>query len=609
MSAPLNDVSPIGRVLGTEEATPLNFWFSVRHGASVQLDDLVVARTTKPDGGEVAFYGVVDQVRKRHEGVTFESDVEDVVAGVLPASVAYAARVLVTRVDPEDFIPPQPGDAVRHARGEDLRRALSQDQMDRSFPAGVTRAGEVVPLNYEFVNGARGGHINISGISGVATKTSYALFLLYSIFNSGAVGPERANAKAVIFNVKGEDLFFLDKPNARLNEIEGRVTRSRGLSDRYTIMGLPRAPFTDVQFMAPPRPGTGTTIVPNVEQRSMGVTPYLWTVRAFCTGRMLPYAFVGKDVSANVEFLISNVTERLARLAEATPDGAAGVRVPDWDRSAGEDLRAGGPVPDTASWGAVGVTSLMSFEDLIDYLQYKLSEQNDGAGDPKWLSNQNQGTVQAFLRRLRGVQKHLSPLVRGDVSPQQAARYKPDVLRADAQVSVVDIHQLGALAQMFVVGVLLKELFEHKERVGRQNTVFVVLDELNKYAPRDGESPIKDVLLDIAERGRSLGIILIGAQQTASEVERRIVSNAAVRVVGRLDLAEAERPEYRFLPQSYRVRAGILQPGTMLVMQPDVPSPVTVTFPFPAWATRRDEVQAATERDDVEAEATDWLGL
>ena len=53
-----------------------------------------------------------------------------------------------------------------------------------------------------------------------------------------------------------------------------------------------------------------------------------------------------------------------------------------------------------------------------------------------------------------------------------------------------------------------------------------MIDELNKYAPREGSSPIKEVLLDIAERGRSLGIILIGAQQTAREVERRIVVNS-----------------------------------------------------------------------------------
>jgi uncharacterized protein len=66
-------------------------------------------------------------------------------------------------------------------------------------------------------------------------------------------------------------------------------------------------------------------------------------------------------------------------------------------------------------------------------------------------------------------------------------------------------------------------------------------------------------------------------------------------VVGRLDPAEAERPEYRFLPGAFRLRASILQPGTMIVQQPEVPSPVMVTFPFPAWATRKDEVAADLE--------------
>ena len=120
--------------------------------------------------------------------------------------------------------------------------------------------------------------------------------------------------------------------------------------------------------------------------------------------------------------------------------------------------------------------------------------------------------------------------------------------------------------------------------------MFVVLDELNKYAPREGSGPIKEVLLDIAERGRSLGIILVGAQQTASEVEGRIVANAALRVVGRLDTAEAERPEYAFLTAAGRGRAGILKPGTMIVQQPEIPTPLLVRFPFPAWATRKSEV-------------------
>jgi DNA helicase HerA-like ATPase len=84
-------------------------------------------------------------------------------------------------------------------------------------------------------------------------------------------------------------------------------------------------------------------------------------------------------------------------------------------------------------------------------------------------------------------------------------------------------------------------------------------------------------------------MILLGAQQTASEVERRIVANSAVRVVGRLDAAEAARGEYGFLPAAQRDRSKILKPGTMLVAQPVLPVPLVVEFPFPAWATRASE--------------------
>ncbi|KEF33300.1 ATPase [Deinococcus sp. RL] len=593
----------LGMVLGTQDITPVTFWFAVTPGASVGLDDLVTVQTRKPDGSPVHFYGIVDHVRTRHEGVTFDSDVQDVAAGLLPASVSYAARVQVTRVSPENFIPPQPGDEVRRARGEDLRLALSADKMKRSFPGGLLADGQVLPLNYQFVNGEQGGHINISGISGVATKTSYALFLLHAIFRSGVLDAhgEGHRTRALIFNVKGEDLLFLDQPNREVAQREADTQAAKGLpAGRYELLGLPMAPFRDVQFLAPPKAGAGDVIVPDVEQRSGGVTPFVFSLREFCVRRMLPYVFPDGNASLNLGFVIGNIEEKLARLAAG--DDAPYLTVEDWQPDT-ETLLA-----EDVRFDDVGKTRLQTFAQLISYLEYKLLEQNDGEGDPKWVLKQNQGTLRAFIRRLRGVQKHLQPLVRGDLPPERAQAYRPDILKAGVQTTVVDIHKLGAHAQSFVVGVLLRDLFEYKERTGRQDTVFVVLDELNKYAPREGDSPIKDVLLDIAERGRSLGIILIGAQQTASEVERRIVSNAAIRVVGRLDLAEAERPEYRFLPQSFRSRAGILQPGTMLVSQPDVPNPVLVSYPFPAWATRRDEVAEEVGKT-AEDTAKDWLGL
>ena len=72
----------------------------------MQLDDLVLVVTRTPDGREVSFYGIVDQVRKRYEGSSFEGDVFRAAVGALPVEVSYAAHVQVTGIEPEVFVPP-----------------------------------------------------------------------------------------------------------------------------------------------------------------------------------------------------------------------------------------------------------------------------------------------------------------------------------------------------------------------------------------------------------------------------------------------------------------------------------------------------------------------
>jgi hypothetical protein len=236
--------------------------------------------------------------------------------------------------------------------------------------------------------------------------------------------------------------------------------------------------------------------------------------------------------------------------------------------------------------GAVQIegTVLRTYDHLIEFVSDRLLDDDarrDWAGPVTGV-----GTVNAFLRRLRSSLKPLRSIVRGDITDTATRRVSTD----GQQVTVVDLHNLPERAQRFVVGVVLAAETARKEAAGPGGLLFTMIDELNKYAPREGSSPIKEVLLDIAERGRSLGIILIGAQQTASEVERRIVSNSSIKVVGRLDPAEAGRPEYGFLPPSQRVRATLAKPGTMFVSQPEIPVPLAVEFPFPAWATRLSEI-------------------
>ncbi len=551
--------APIGRVIGTDDSTPLEFWVGIGPDGYLQLDDVVAVARPLPNGDQVRIYGVVSQIRARHDGARFDNDVFLVGDGLLPAQVSESAQILATRFEPEIFVPPRPGAPVVKATGDDRNVALFFDGMDKRLPAGLSRDDEPIHLNFEFLDGTRGAHINISGVSGVATKTSYALFLLHSIFTSKVLAGAERNTKALIFNVKGEDLLWLDYDNQQLTPDQ---------RERYEALGLPATAFRSVSFWAPPK--NERTTAPFVGSRTDGyLRPFVWTLAEFCDRELLPFLFAdAADERQQYTTTVANVTARLKKDADTT----------------------------TFSDGSIKLHGrrITTFHDLVDAIEDLVMNEEDDS----WRGKQiGMGTAQAFIRRLASATPHLKSVIRGNVG--NADRYR---IAQDAQVTVVDIHQLNERAQRFVVGVMLRTAFKEKEDAGRKDPLtFVVLDELNKYAPREGTSPIKEILLDIAERGRSLGIILIGAQQTASEVERRIVGNSAIRVVGRLDTAEATRSEYAWLPQAQRQRSTIVKPGTMLVNQPEIPVPLVVEFPFPAWATRASEADQHAPPEHVKA--------
>jgi uncharacterized protein len=553
----MDDVSePVGMVLGTEDATPLTFWVGVANDAYLQLDDAVVVDAEVPGRGSLRIAGIVQDVRARHEGASFDTDVFLVDRGVLPVDTAVAAQVVATRFEPEIFVPPMPGLSALRARGKDRDQALYFDRMTRRLVGGLTRDGEPVFLDLDFLDGSRGAHVNISGISGVATKTTYALFLLYALFHSDALGGYGANTKAIVFNVKGEDLMWIDTPNARLTE-EDR--------EDYERIGLRAGPFESVGLWAPVRLDAGGRALPQVESRAEGVGAYYWTIRDFVRGRLLRFLFAeADDERSQIADLVARVEAHLDRECEDDPDNDATV--------------------------AFGGYAVHDFEQLCEIIRTELEDDASS-----WRGRVADATINAFLRRLDSGRFHVGHLIWGRDAEH------PDRHRIDwtaAQVTVVDIHTLHDRAKRFVTGVVIKRLFEEKERRGRREPLtFLVLDELNRYAPRDGTGPIKEILLDVAERGRSLGMILIGAEQTASEVERRVIANSAFRVVGRLDSAESQRGEYGFLPAVTRARANILKPGSMILQQPHIPVPLQIRFPFPAWATRADEAAAPADRD------------
>jgi hypothetical protein len=229
---------------------------------------------------------------------------------------------------------------------------------------------------------------------------------------------------------------------------------------------------------------------------------------------------------------------------------------------------------------------ISNFSDLVEFVDGRLDADPP---PPEWIGRSATGSVQAFQRRLAAVSRRLGHLVRTNVAP----------FELKSEVNVVDLHALHDEAQRFIVGALLDTIFEEKQHLGREPLRFIVLDELNKYAPKSDTSPIKELLVDVAARGRSLGVILIGAQQSAGNVEPAIIENAAVKIVGRLDAGSAD--SYRFLGPELRERATRFLPGTMIVDQPLVPAPIPLLFPFPSYATN---VADARDRRAVTDQAT-----
>lgn len=560
----------VGRVIASEHANTAEFRVVLHDDSYLQLDDLVMVETEVPGLGPVRTYGVVTESEGIYEGASYESDAFRIAdQGILPAAKVRSARVSVTRVDPEVWVAPDPGGPVYRVAGEERDKALYKDEMSRALPVGIGKDGAPVFADLDFFDGRKGGHMSISGISGVATKTSYALFFIRMLTSRPDIlGEGAANLRVLVFNVKGEDLLWLDKPN--------RDLRQEAI-DAWFRLGLDPAPFPSVSFWAPPRRYSGDVTIPDTGGRMEGITAFAWTPREFIDEGLLSFLFTDiYDPRNQISFVEERVCAQLRRWAVdvAGEPGAVMLREPPAGGHRGSLQLA--PDPEDRV--------IRNLEDLVEALDEYLDPPDGSDPDQAWSGRTQSGTVAAFMRRLHAASHRLGHLIQAGDSRR--------VDRAAAQVTVISIQTLHDLGQRFVVGALLEETFREKERSGRRLPLSVILlDELNKYAPREGRSPLKEMLIDVAQRGRSLGVLLVGAQQTASRVASEVLENAAIRVAGRVDAAEAERSEYGWMLPSTRARARLLKPGTMVLSQPAIPVPLVLTFPFPAWATRQEEVE------------------
>ena len=115
--------------------------------------------------------------------------------------------------------------------------------------------------------------------------------------------------------------------------------------------------------------------------------------------------------------------------------------------------------------------------------------------------------------------------------------------------------------------------------------IVIFIDELNKYASNDvpKSSPILRQLLDITERGRSLGIILFGAEQFVSDIHKRVKGNCATQAFGRTNAIEITKEDFRFVPQVYKTMLTRQKQGEYIIQNPVFRSMLNVNFPLPIY--------------------------
>jgi hypothetical protein len=547
---------PLGRVVATERRpnTPHEFHFWTALDANIGIGTIVrVDGTVAVNGHVPRIYGVVMEGQSWTDML---SPMDDVMGrdGQPDGGMQFTHRAeirlytaSVLRHIPDEPLQPVPMGTVWLCDDDDIALALRMDgylAADRrtAIPVGLYRSGGTespIYLDADFLLGPEAAHLNITGVSGLATKTSAVEWLLQSIFQH--FPSTKGSVAAVCFNVKGPDLLYLDQP----------ATLAAEDVAMYEKLGVPAEPFRNVQYYAPYDAALrGLATLRSNEALQHNVQPLTWGLR-----EVLQYAGVlldREDIDAKADALIDFITDRVVNQKFSDPLIGGEMSVQTF--------------ADLDQW----------FRALLDGMEKK---------DAQTWRTHHVATIRKVRNRLVNLATRCAGLVTdgADVSDLPFGEF------ADRSVHVIDVANLEEDAQGLIFARVVSKLREHLERRDLGvNHVIVFVDELNKYAPSDGpETYVRRMLLDIAERGRYLGMVLFSAQQFRSQVHKRVVGNAGTALYGRMDGDELATPGYAVLSPAVRTKLSTLDKGQLMVRHPHFTQPVFVRFPRPSVLTGR----------------------
>lgn len=561
----------IGRVMATEKNPTTMDKFTFWTNANQKLHAFDVVKIKHIEGSYS--YGVI-------QSISHITDAQSFLTSFISSDFGYVnieaptLRIGMNYVEAEIsfndkglYTPVHNDSPVYLASEDEIKKALGLDKIQNPLVCGFlkmyedTEEEQTIPvhLNSKFILGPEGAHLNISGISGLASKTSYAMFLMKAVQESylKKKKDDEDSVAFVIFNVKGKDLMAIDSKNDFTENGSFKKDEQDKVYEEYKSLGLSTDPFKQVRYYIP---YSSNMSKQSTYLQKEDIKDYIEDKKLF----RFKYSY--EDDKESIEMLFSDVDD-----PQQTMEAIISKILDEND----SDFN--------------GISTWDAFREKVDELSQKSSSGSKG-------KSSNDISVLSWRKFKRIVNKAIK---NDDMFANRANSANSECRLADElkqiknnDVYVVDIAKLPEDKQAFVFGDAVRTIYNLKlgDYDGGQNVdpparIVVFIDELNKYASKDTpkSSPILREILDVTERGRSLGVVLFGAEQFRSNIHQRVTGNCSTHAYGRTNSIETSSKDYGSLPSTYKNMLTRLEQGDYLIQNPVFRSLLKIKFPKPIY--------------------------
>lgn len=560
----------IGRILATEKnpTTIDNFTFWTAPELILNPFDIVKVQHVNNSFS----YGVIEDIAHITDAASFltnfiSSDFGNVDAeeNTLRIGMNYVSAKVVCNTK-NIYIPLQSNSKVMLAAAEEINYALGLNDIRNPLVCGYLEMYEgtkdcdkvtlPVHLNAKFIIGPEGAHLNISGISGLASKTSYAMFLLKAIqdgYMKKDSGIEDEDSVAfVLFNVKGRDLLAIDQLNDFSDEHNPEQVCKDTL-DTYEKLGLFAEPFKNVHYYYP-------YSIPKTRHWNTYMTPEEVddNIRK---KKAKKFKYIYKYDKDNLDLMFANIDDSTQTM----------------DSIISYIMSGQGKFNQVSDW-----------QGFLDAVREKCSAETSG--------KDKEIPVASWRKFYRIINKSITDnkIFARDIREDEGEIRIGDALKyiKKNEVHVIDIAKLSEDKQSYVFGDAIRTVYDlqlgqysGEEDVNPPSRVIIFIDELNKYASKETpkNSPILRQVLDVAERGRSLGVVLFAAEQFRSAIHDRVTGNCSTHAYGHTNSIEVTKSDYKSIPSVYKMMMTRLKQGEYIIQNPIFRSLLNIKFPKPIY--------------------------